>query len=149
MPRLYTATYHDDGAYDNVYDRGGDAYDNPTFGQYDMTAYGSGRQGDNQNITLESVQNPYYGVDDARIDTNGGDDSCLVEVSNVKVVDNPYYMEDDNVTNGQTDDQEIILKAVENPYYGIDNLENHSESEKNYGDVEVTNVKVTENPNFV
>lgn len=123
----YIAPLGDDGGSDYVYGPYEYSYDNPTFGTDNARSGDSrriemvgSRRRDNQHIILQTVQNPYYGVDDTKINSKNKTDAFVGQVANIKVVENPYYAEDD-VTNREGDNQEIILKAVENPYYGIDN----------------------------
>ena len=132
-----------------------DTYDNPIFEKDVVTAGGTRGTPEtdrclrnNQNAILKSVRNPYYGVDDTGVDSSSSGDSCIAEVKNVKVVENEYYAEEDNVTNEQGDNQEVTLKTVENPYYGIDTIEIDSDRREDHGNVEIMNIKVTDNPYY-
>ena len=70
-------------------------------------------QGNSENIVLEAIQNPYYGVQNTakELQTNN-------HVQNIKVTQNPYYGVQTTGLELQTNNHQIQnVKVTQNPYY--------------------------------
>ena len=65
----------------------GNAYDDANTEENNLAS----RRGHPQEVEVETIQNPYYGVDDAPSDLNYKNPRGIGDVRNVKVTQNPYY----------------------------------------------------------